>query len=111
MKTILTAGLFAIVSNLAVAGPVVSGGTHSSLYTFERGDPDAMVTAGYHYSGEYHGPPGPAVTSLDQFEQGDPDEVVTAGYHYSGGRHGPPGPAVVSLAQFEQGDPDTTPGG
>jgi hypothetical protein len=111
MKTVLTAGLLAVVTNLAVAGPVASGGTHTSLSAFERGDPDEMVTAGYQYSGGHVGPSGPTVTSLAQFEQGDPDEMANAGYHYSGERHVASGPTLTSLMQFEQGDPDTTPGG
>lgn len=104
MKKILTASLFALASTVAAAGPVYTGTTHSSLFSlnqshpgndksmsvgavrdpqepaltsldqFEQGDPDAVVTAGYNYTGPaHHGPPGPVVTSLAQFEQGDPD--------------------------------------
>ena len=104
MKTMLTASLLALASTVVGAGPVYAGTTHSSLFTpeqgnpgnptlisgvavtdpqepaqtsldqFEQGDPDATVTAGYHYTGPaHHSPPGPVVTSLAQFEKGDPD--------------------------------------
>jgi hypothetical protein len=104
MKTMLTASLLALASTVVGAGPLYAGTTHSSLFTpeqsnpgnptltsgvavrdpqepaltsldqFERGDADAVVTAGYNYTGPaHHGHPGPGVTSLEQFEQGDPD--------------------------------------
>ncbi len=120
MKTILSASLLALVTNLAVAAPMTPGGTGyyssteptlTSLGQFDQGDPDEVVNAGYHYSGGSHGSTGSTLTSLDQFEQGDPDEMVTGRYHDSRERHTPAGPAVTSLARLEKGDPDTTPGG
>ena len=108
MKAILTASLLALASHVAVAGPLYSGTTHSSLYTLGQSHPgnDKLL-----YGGAVRDPRAPALTSLDQFEQGDPDEMVTAGYIGSAQHHGPPGSALTSLDQFEQGDPDTTPGG
>jgi hypothetical protein len=73
MKTIPAASLLALASNLAVAGPLYSGLSHTSLYAFEKGNPDEIVNAGYSGSGKPLGNQNPRLTSLNQFEQGDPD--------------------------------------
>jgi hypothetical protein len=111
MKAILTATFLALVANLAFAGARYTSGMDTSLYAFERGDPDEYQRV--FPNRVFSHPQAPAVSSLAQFDKGDPDETVTSGY--IGGYHGrademPTSIANTSLARFEQGDPDESPG-
>lgn len=109
MKRLLTATLFALISHQAFAGSHDGRGWHSSLSTFEQGDPDVYQRIAPDAANK--GSEAARTDSLDQFEMGDPDEMAVSGYPKSTRHPGSSGPAISSLVQFERGDPDENPGG
>jgi len=86
MTRILMAGLLALATSLAYVG-VASA--HTSLSTFEKGDPDV-----YQPVAMTRAIPRPEAPKSDSLDLG------------SAKQSSPSGSAMTSLAQFERGDPD-----
>jgi len=106
MKSFLAVSILALATNLAFAGSNYRSGTDTSLYTFEKGDPDeyqrVLPDRAFTHA------QAPKLTSLDQFEKGNPDESVPSGDVGSARQSRHAKHFVTSLATFEHGDPDVS---